>query len=67
MVLSGISGWLNILDLPTYAKELARTGYALAGEAVPQELEETEGELHFDFELPGSTLNFTPPTRSSSP
>ena len=63
VVLSGISGYLNILDLPTYAKELARTGYALAGEAVPQELEETEGELHFDFELPGSTHNF----RTSDP
>lgn len=62
VVLSGISGYLNILDLPTYAKELARTGYALAGEAVPQELEETE-ELHFDFELPGSTHNF----RTSDP
>lgn len=63
VVLSGISGYLNILDLPTYAKELARTGYALAGEAVPQELEETEGELLFDFELPGSTHNF----RTSDP
>ena len=63
VVLSGISGYLNILDLPTYAKELARTGYVLAGEAVPQELEETEGELHFDFELPGSTHNF----RTSDP
>lgn len=63
VVLSGISGYLNILDLPTYAKELARTGYALAGEAVLQELEETEGELHFDFELPGSTHNF----RTSDP
>ena len=63
VVLSGISGYLNILDLPTYAKELARTGYALAGEAVPQALEETEGELHFDFELPGSTHNF----RTSDP
>lgn len=63
VVLSGISGYLNILDLPTYAKELARTGYTLAGEAVPQELEETEGELHFNFELPGSTHNF----RTSDP
>lgn len=63
VVLSGISGYLNILDLPTYAKELARTGYTLAGEAVPQNLEGTEGELYFDFELPGSTHNF----RTSDP
>ena len=35
IVLSGITGYLNILDLPTYAKELARTGYALAGEEIP--------------------------------
>ncbi len=58
VVLSGISGYLNILDLPTYSKELARTGYALAGEEIPETLKETDGELHFDFELPGSTHNF---------
>lgn len=63
IVLSGITGYLNILDFPTYAKELARTGYALAGEAVPAELETTDGELYFDFELPGSTHNF----RTSDP
>ena len=58
VVLSGISGYLNILDLPTYSKELARTGYALAGEEIPENLNEVDGELHFDFELPGSTHNF---------
>ena len=63
IVLSGITGYLNILDLPTYAKELARTGYALAGEEIPAELETTDGELYFDFELPGSTHNF----RTSDP
>ena len=63
VVLSGISGYLNILDLPTYAKELARTGYALAGEEIPQAIQETDGELHFDFELPGSTHGF----RTSDP
>lgn len=63
VVLSGISGYLNILDLPTYSKELARTGYALAGEEIPEALKETDGELHFDFELPGSTHNF----RTSDP
>ena len=63
IVLSGITGYLNILDFPTYAKELARTGYALAGEEVPAELQTTDGELYFDFELPGSTHNF----RTSDP
>ncbi|MBQ8850822.1 MAG: ADP-ribosylglycohydrolase family protein [Oscillibacter sp.] len=63
IVLSGVTGYLNILDFPTYAKELARTGYALAGEEAPAELETTDGELYFDFELPGSTHNF----RTSDP
>ena len=35
IVMSGISGYLNILDIPTYAKELAILGYRLAGVALP--------------------------------
>jgi ADP-ribosylglycohydrolase len=59
IVLSGISGYLNILDIPTYAKELCILGYELVGEEAPSELKESfkEGEIHFDFELPGSTHN----------
>lgn len=59
VVLSGISGYLNILDIPTYAKELALLGYRLAGEKAPEGLAGSvkPGELHFDFELPGSTHN----------
>lgn len=59
IVMSGISGYLNILDIPTYAKELAILGYRLAGEACPQWLTDSfkEGEIYFDFELPGSTHN----------
>ncbi len=59
VVLSGISGYLNILDIPTYSKELALLGYRLAGEAAPDSLAKSvkAGELHFDFELPGSTHN----------
>jgi len=59
VVLSGISGYLNILDIPTYTKELALLGYRLAGEAAPGSLAESvkAGEIHFDFELPGSTHN----------
>lgn len=65
VVLSGISGYLNILDVPTYAKEVAILGYLLAGETAPESLEQSyrEGEVYFDFELPGSTHNF----RTSNP
>lgn len=58
IILSGISGYLNILDVPSYAKEVARHGYRLAGEPVPNELAGIPGELDFDFEIPGSTHNF---------
>lgn len=59
VVLSGISGYLNILDIPTYCKELALLGYSLAGEAAPESLTKSvkAGEIHFDFELTGSTHN----------
>lgn len=57
IVLSGISGYLNILDIPSYAYELAAWSYRLRGEAVPSALEGRvrEGETYFDFSLPGST------------
>ncbi|MFD0696721.1 ADP-ribosylglycohydrolase family protein [Paenibacillus sp. GCM10027628] len=59
IVMSGISGYLNILDLPTYAKELAILGYRLAGVPCPQDLLDsfTNSDIYFDFELPGSTHN----------
>lgn len=59
IVCSGISGYLNILDIPTYAKEVALLGYRLANEAAPQELQQScrPGEVFFDFEIPGSTHN----------
>jgi len=59
IVLSGISGYLNNLDVPSYAKEIALHGYRLANETVPQELENFDPTgLNFDFEIPGSTHNF---------
>lgn len=58
VVLSGISGYLNILDIPTYAKELALLGYKLAGEKAPEDLYVNFGEIQFDFNLPTSTHNF---------
>jgi ADP-ribosylglycohydrolase len=56
IVLSGISGYLNSLDIPTYAKELAAWGYRLRNETVPAECTPVpDGEINFDFTLPGST------------
>lgn len=59
IILSGISGYLNILDVPTYAKEVALLGYRICKEEPPKELVESicPGEIHFDFELPGATHN----------
>ncbi|SDO49576.1 ADP-ribosylglycohydrolase [Paenibacillus sp. yr247] len=59
IVMSGISGYLNILDIPTYAKELTVLGYRLANEPCPQDILASlvDGEIYFDFELPGSTHN----------
>ena len=63
IVLSGISGYLNILDIPSYAYELAAWSYRLRGESVPGDISSRvrEGETYFDFSLPGSThgLRFT--------
>jgi ADP-ribosylglycohydrolase len=60
VITSSISGYLNIVDIPTYAKELALLGYKLAKEEPPKELVDSvvNGEIYFDFELPGSTHNF---------
>lgn len=57
IVLSGISGALNILDIPSYAYELAAWGYKLRSEDVPEDIADhlREGEVYFDFSLPRST------------
>ena len=59
IVCSGISGYLNILDIPSFCREAAMLGYRLAGEEPPKALAESyrPGEIYFDFELPGSTHN----------
>ena len=59
IVCSGISGYLNILDIPSFCRETALLGYRLAGEPAPQALLAAyrPGEIYFDFELPGSTHN----------
>ncbi len=59
IVLSGISGYLNILDIPSYAKELSLLGYHLSAENPPTQLVDSfkENEIYFDFNLSGSTHN----------
>jgi ADP-ribosylglycohydrolase len=61
IVLSGLPGSLNVLDLPTFSRVLAAIGYRLGGEEPPAAIAEAlavgDGEraIHFDFALPGST------------
>ena len=59
IVCSGISGYLNILDIPSYCREVAMLGYRLCGEEMPEYLKNAyrPGEIYFDFEMPGSTHN----------
>nr|WP_325186066.1 ADP-ribosylglycohydrolase family protein [uncultured Oscillibacter sp.] len=55
-VLSSVSGYLNMLDIPTFAKELAETACRLRGETVPGwAAAPRRGELAFNFAFPGST------------
>lgn len=73
IVLSGLPGALNILDLPTFARRIAEAGYRLAGAQVPADLvaslERGDGEraFWFDFKLPGSThgMRVSDPVRGS--
>ena len=57
IVCSSICGSLNILDIPTFCRELAILGYRLAGEKPEEKLVQAyrPKEIYFDFELPGST------------
>lgn len=55
VILSGVSGYLNMLDLPTYALELADIACRLRGEMLPPEISlPRPGDLWMDFGLPGS-------------
>ncbi|MDX8291234.1 ADP-ribosylglycohydrolase family protein [Metabacillus indicus] len=60
IVLSSVSGYLNIMDIPSFAKELALLGFRLAGEEAPDPLVKSykKENLYFDFVLPGSTHGF---------
>ncbi len=54
---SSISGALNIIDLPTAAREMAILGLEQISESVPDEWRNGafSDDLYFDFSLPGAT------------
>ncbi len=60
LIASSILGSLNIVDVPTFSHYLTKLGYIVAQEEIPQELAKTQPgrDIHFDFELPGSTHGF---------
>lgn len=60
IVTSSVSGFLNILDVPTFVKSLALLGYRVSGEEAPSSLINSykEEEVFFDFTLPGATHGF---------
>lgn len=57
LVLSSVSGYLNILDIPTYVWKLASWVFRLRGEEIPLCIAKNlhPGEIQFNFDLPGST------------
>lgn len=59
IITSSVSGYLNILDIPTFIKSLALLGYRVSGEPAPSTLVNSyKEEVFFDFLLPGSTHGF---------
>ncbi|MGZ9810248.1 ADP-ribosylglycohydrolase family protein [Pseudoroseicyclus sp. H15] len=60
IVTSGVTGALNIVDIPTFARELATLALQLDGQDVPDGWAEamTDRGVSFDFALPGSTHGF---------
>lgn len=65
VVLSGVSGYLNMLDGPTFAKELTAVACALRGEEIPAWAVTTPGAIDFDFALPGATHGLVLSDRAS--
>lgn len=60
IIASSILGSLNIVDIPTFSRYLARFGHKIAKKELPQELAATlpGRDIRYDFELPGSTHGF---------
>ncbi len=60
IIASGVTGALNIVDIPTFARELTTLALKLDGGDVPAvwEADLTRRGVRFDFDLPGSTHGF---------
>lgn len=60
IIASGVTGTLNIVDIPTFARELAALALKLDGRDAPVEWDEdmTRRGVRFDFALPGATHGF---------
>ncbi|AZB44517.1 ADP-ribosylglycohydrolase family protein [Bacillus sp. FJAT-42376] len=60
IVTSSVAGYLNILDIPTFVKELALLKFQVERKEPPEWLESSlkNGEVYLDFALPGSTHGF---------
>jgi len=57
---SSVAGSLNVVDLPSFARQLALLGYREAGVEPPRRLGDPlpYKDIKFDFTLPGSTHGF---------
>ncbi len=60
LIASGIVGSINIVDIPSFARQLTVLALQLAGRDVPDiwRQDMTRRGLRFDFDLPGSTHGF---------
>ena len=60
LIASGVTGSLNIADVPSFARELATLALRLRGDVVPPAWEEDweRKGVRFDFALPGATHGF---------
>jgi len=60
VIASGVTGTLNIVDIPTFARELTTLALELDGRKPPDlwQQDMTRRGLRFDFTLPGSTHGF---------
>jgi ADP-ribosylglycohydrolase len=60
VIASGVTGSVNIVDIPTFAAELTALALALDGRAdeAAQIADLTNRGVHFDFALPGATHGF---------
>ncbi|MCJ8324643.1 MAG: ADP-ribosylglycohydrolase family protein [Rhizobiales bacterium] len=60
IIASGVTGSLNVVDIPTFATELTSLGLKLEQKNVPEnwETDLTRRGVRFDFELEGSTHGF---------